>query len=348
MTFPFVAETGFELGTRGHFDAETDTETRLDFPHYSELARIPGLPAPYRGAYCMRVNLANDGTPADAYVQETGSWDIALQAAAMYWRFMIYVSDSITMADADEFAVWQLWSATNTVEAGCYINYTTANGLRLGLGKDTAAASVFLSLSTGKWHCVELYFTAETAADGTGNDALLDGYLDNAAFTQIAGTYDAAAITSGVLGVIAQDAGTTAGYVLFDDVLTDDTRLGVQVERFPNPLLMTVSGHALVGPGEITGVQLMSGAGTDNVVALYDTDTGYTTDPSHILLELKNTANSQVVENATPMCLPFKRGCYVSLSGTNPRALIHFKSKYQCDALIRNHGARRTPNLYGA
>lgn len=345
MAFPYVAECGFELGTRGHFDAETDTETRLDFPQYSYLAQIPGLPAPYRGSYCMRVNLANDGTPADAYVQETGSWDIAVAAAAMYWRVMIFVSDSITMANNDEFAIWQLWSGATTVECGCYINYTTANGLRIGLGNG-ASASVFLALSTGKWHCLELAFTAETGAGN--NDALLDGYLDNAAFTQVAGTFDVAEVTSGVLGVLSQDAGTTAGYVLFDDVLTDDARLGVVVERFPNPILMTTSGHACVGPGVITGAQLMSGAGTDNVLALYDTDTGYTTDPSHILLELKNTANSQVVENGTPIELPFKRGCYVSLSGTNPRALIHFKSKYQCDALIRNHGARRTPNLYGA
>ena len=75
MAFPWLSECNFEDGTKGHFDTETDTETRLDFPHYSELARTPGMGMPWRGAYCARVNLANDGTPANALLQETGSWD---------------------------------------------------------------------------------------------------------------------------------------------------------------------------------------------------------------------------------------------------------------------------------
>lgn len=340
MAFPFLSQNNFETGTLGGFDSETDTETRLDYPHYVELARTPGLPMPWRGAYCMRVKLANDGTPADAYVQETGSWDTAA-SGTIFIRFMFYVSNDIVMADADEFAVLQLWSGTNTVEAGVYVNYTTANGLRLGIGETSATS--FLPLTTGAWHTVEIKAVIDS---GVGNDGTLDGWLDNAAFTQVT-ALDQDAITSGVLGVLSQDAGTTRGHVFFNDVISDDARIGSPVERFPQPYLMTASGHAFVGPGEICDVQLLSGAATDNVLQIYDTDTAYTTDASNIVLEMKNTANNQVVDiSDLGRCV--KRGCYVSMTGTNPRAIISFRNAYQDNGPMRAYALRRKPHKDGA
>lgn len=340
MAFPFLSQNNFSAGTAGHFDTEADTETRLDFPHYAVIARIPGLPMPWRGSNCMRVTLVNDGTPADAYVQETGSWDTAA-SGTIFFRFMFYMTADYVMADSDEFAIFQLWSATNTVEGGVYVNYTTANGLRIGIGE--TSASSFMPLTAGAWHCVELKAVIDS---GVGDDGTLDGWLDNAAFTQVT-ALDQGAITSGVVGVLSQDAGTTKGTVFFDSVIADDARIGEPVERFPNPLLLTASGHAFVGPGEICRIQMLSGAATDNVAQVYDTDTGYTTDASNIVLELKNTANNEVIDlPEARICV--KRGCYVSLSGTNPRAIISFRNAYQDDGPLRAYALRRTPTRSGA
>lgn len=341
MAFAFLSENGFELGTLGHFDAETDTETRLDFPHYATLARVPGLAMPYRGAYCMRVNLANDGTPADAYVQETGSWDMTAGTNDIYLRLYFWVSSDITMATTNEFAILQFWSATSTVEAGVYINFTTANGLRLGIGE--ASASVFKPLTTGVWHCLEVFFDPAGSSAGT-----FDAWLDGSAFTQVASITNAD-ITSGVVGVLGQDAGTTKGVILFDEIVADDARIFPIAYRWAHEILFTASGHAFVGPGLVKNVQLLSGAGTDCVVSLYDTDIGNTDDASKIKSELKNTANSQHVDPSDRR-LRFDRGCYVALSGTTPRAIVSIERApgHFSEGTIRSQGLHRNAHPLGA
>lgn len=341
MAFPFVSENGFEDGTKGHFDVETDTESRLDFPHYTTLAGTPGKGLPWRGAYCMRVELANDGSPADAYVQETGSWDLAA-TNSLFFRLMFTVSPDIAMANADEFGILQLWSAATTVEGGAYINFTTANGLRLGIG-ETAATS-FKPLTTGVWHCLELKFVIDA---GGGNDGTIDAWLDGAAFTQVTGL-DQGAITSGVVGVLSQDVGTTRGWVLFDDIIADDARIFPPVSRFPQTQLLTLSSHLFVGPGEIEKIDLLSGASTDNVVSIWDTDRAYTSDASNLQLELKNVANSERVA-LSDWPVRVQRGAYVVLSGTNPRALARIKMAItQSDGAMRAYAVNRTQNPLGA
>jgi hypothetical protein len=339
VAFPYLSENGFETGTLGHFDTKVDTETRLDFPHYSELARIPGASSPFRGAYCMRVKLENDGSPADAYVQETGSWDTAADGTAIYFRFAFYVSSNIVMANNDEFGIFQLWSSTNTVEGGAFINYTTANGLRIGIG-ETAATS-FKPLTTGVWHQLELGFTLDNAGS---NDGTIDAWLDGGAFTQVA-SLDQGAITSGVVGVVGQDAGTTTGFILFDEIVADDTRVYGIVDRFTSEINLTASGHVFVGDGCVENVSLKSGAGTDNVLTVYDTDTAYTNDPMNAKVELKNTANNELVDPAGTPIYTFRRGCYVALAGTNPRATVKVcRVQNYSDGAIRQLGQRRRPH----
>lgn len=337
MAFPYLSEEGFEAGTTGHFDADTDTETRSQVYHYSQLAAIPGLPAPYRGAYCYGVNLANDGTPADSYLQETGSWDTGA-AGTIWFRFMFWVSPGIVMADTDEFAIFQLWSSTNTVEGGAYINYTDADGFRIGIGE--TSASSFLGLQLGQWNCLELKFVID---GGAGNDGTIDGYLNGSAFTQV-DSLDQGAITSGVIGVMGQDAGTTKGYVLFDDILADDAQIYPPVRRFTEDVVLTKSGHLFVGPGRLENVSLLSGAGTDNVLTVYDTDVAYTSDATAFKIELKNTANNELVDPAG-VPVDFQRGCYIDLAGTNPRGLAKFSMTpaYGSDGAIRSYGLRRKP-----
>jgi len=338
VAFPFLFQEDFEAGTIGNFNAETDTESRLSVDHYSVLAATPGLAMPFRGAYALRVNLANDGSPADAYVQENDGFDLALDGT-LYVRFLLWVSPDIIMANSDEFLILALQSAGPVDEGVVAINYTTANGLRLGVGE--TSASQFLPLTTGVWHTVEL---AVVLDDGPSNDGTLTLYLDGAAATAVTGL-DQAAIAQARLGVIGQDAGTTKGVILFDDVVTDDARIYAPALRYTLSPLLTKSGHAFVGPGWVDAARLMAGAATDNVLALYDTDVAGTEDASKVKLELKNTANSEVVQSNLLAPIRFERGCYVSLTGTNPRAHVDIRPgvAYGSDGAIRNYGLRRTP-----
>jgi hypothetical protein len=85
----------------------------------------------------------------------------------------------------------------------------------------------------------------------------------------------------------------------------------------------------------------MSGAATDNVCSVYDTDVADTNDATSLVLELKNTANSELVDPAgTPVDVV--RGCYVVLTGTNPRALVKMCGvQAYTDANTRSLGLNR-------
>jgi len=342
VAFPFISEANFEDGTKQHFDTETDTESRLDFVHYTTLAsnsRVKTIP--FRGAYCMRVALENDGTPADAYLQETGDWDLAADGT-IWFRFCFFLSADTVMANADEFAIFQLWSGASTVEGGAYINFTTANGFRIGIGEATATS--FKPLTLGVWHQLELSFNIDA---GGGNDGTIDAFLDNSAFTQVT-ALDQGAVTSGVIGVLSQDAGTTAGTLLIDQVVADDARIFPITNRFTQEILLTKSSHIFVGPGEIESVELYSGASTDNVVSLWDTDQAYTSDASMVKAEIKNTVASQRVPHDWPD-LRFYRGCYVVLSGTNPRALLRIRwAECYSPGAARSYARSRTMHPFGA
>lgn len=335
MAFPFAAEVNFEGGTRGSFDSETDTTGRLDFAHYSDLAAVPGLPGPFSGAFCMRVDLAPSIT--DAFVTETDSWDIAA-SGNLHIAFKLFVTSNIVMANLEQFVVWRVLDGASAVMAVCSVNFTDADGLRLGIGK--IGATSFLPLTTNVWHTVELELTLD---DGGSNDGTIDLRLDGAAATQVA-SLDQNATVSGQLGVLDQDAGTTAGVVLFDEVITDDARIFPTTFRYPVTKLLTTSGHAFVGAGRVESVSLLSGGATDNVLSVFDTDRGNTDDASKIVAELNNTANDQLVRHFGDD-IQVQRGCFISMSGTNPRALVKIKyaPAYGSDGAIRTAGASWKP-----
>jgi len=329
MAFPYTTMASFEDGTLGHFDAETDTGSKLDFPHYTELARHPGLPAPYRGAYCMRVDLAPSTN--QAIVQETGAWDLTAGTDEIYLRLKLWISKDLTMATTDEFAILQFWSSTNTLEAGVFVNYTTANGYRLGLG--ATSGSSWKSLTLGEWHDIEVYFNPAGGAAGT-----LDGWLDNSAFTQV-GSLTNANITSGVVGVDLQDAGTTKGRVLFDAIVghKNGARIGRGGKRFEKQALIEGTRHLFVGHGIIDNVSLLSGGAADNILRIWDTDRADTTNAS-MKLELRNLNADETPVDPAGVPVEVTHGCYVELTGTNPRAIanIYRASGYYSDAAIRD------------
>ena len=81
-----------------------------------------------------------------------------------------------------------------------------------------------------------------------------------------------------------------------------------------------------MGAGRVTSLSLLSGAGTDCVCSVYDTDEADTSDVYNFKMELKNTSNNQEVPYQGTRPVSFQRGTYVALSGTNPRALVHFEA----------------------
>jgi hypothetical protein len=130
-----------------------------------------------------------------------------------------------------------------------------------------------------------------------------------------------------------------------DQFVQDDLRIYPIVDRFPRQLLMTKSGHVFVGPGMIENASLLSGAGTDNVLSIYDTNRANTNSSLKVGLELKNVTASDIVD---PAGVPVNvaRGCYVVLTGTNPRAMINigWAPGYGSSAGVRNTAARLRQN----
>lgn len=340
MAFPFLTETGWEQGTTitdTHFAVESDSDGSLDVVHYTTLAAIPGMPAPYRGAYCLRSDLSIGSS--DAYLQETDSWDIAVDGT-MYFRFMFWFGGSPVMVDTDIFGIFQLWSATNTPEVTAGIQYTTANGYRLFVNEAVSATgAAFADLSLNAWHSIEIFANIDLAAP-TG-DGTIDVYLDGNGLTQITGLTQAA-ITSGVIGVLGQDAGTTKGICLFSELIADDGRIFPPYVRFPQDLIVTVSGHAFLGPGILDNVSLLSGNGTDCVLTIYDTDTAVRTNHTRTTVELKNTTANEIVDPAG-MPIHLIRGCYVDLTGTTPRAILKIRRAigWGSDGAVKTYASKR-------
>lgn len=340
MAFPYDFEANFELGDNSEFDAESDSSSLLDFPHYATLAKIPNLPAPFRGAYCMRTVLAAGTT--EAYVQENDNFDLSA-SGTLYIRFHFWVSSDITMANNDEFGIFQLWSGTNTVEAGVYINYTTANDLRVGIGE--TSASQLKPLTTNEWHCMEVFVTIDS---GVGDDGTIDAWLDGAAYTQVT-SLDQGAITSGVFGILNPDAGSTTGTVLIDQIAADSARIYPISRRWQRQVFLTKSSHVFVGNGVVDNVELIDGGSGDTVLDLFDTDIGVTNDISNSHNRINVVTASDFVDPAG-MPADFTRGCYVSMSGTSPRAIVSIRSAtgWGSDGAVRNVGMHRKPHPLGA
>ncbi len=335
MAFPFVFESNWESGAI-EWDSETDTADQLDVAHYSELARFPWpTAAPWSGAYCLRAQLT--GGTADAFLTE-GDLNIAADTVN-YLSFNIWFSPDFSATANDTFNILEL-IATATVEVTFGGRITAADDqIELGIG-ELAPTSFGADIKKGVWYTVEL---AVDIDDGAGDDGTIDIYVhadgspstDDVYATQV-GSLDQGAITSGVLG-IQDHLATTTGTILIDNFKQDDARLYPPTDRFPDEILLTKSGHALVGDGCIENVSLLSGAATDCIVGIYDTDKANTNDASNLRLELKNTANNEVVDPAgTPVSV--KRGAFVQLSGTNPRAIVKIGTGRRSVGTIRALG----------
>lgn len=327
MAFPYVFESDFETGTTTGegWDSETDTASQLDIAHYKTLANLPwSTCAPFKGAYALRATLA--GGTADAFLVEG---DINIAAATNnFFRFYLWFSPDFTGTADDTFTIFEgIATATTEFVLGGRIVAAT-DVINLGIGETAATSFTTLPIERGVWHCVELDVTID---DGGSNNGTVDLYVTRegepaataVAATQVA-SLDQGAITSGQLG-ISDHLATTTGTILIDQFVHDDARVYPITRRFDDTVILTKSGHAFVGRGVVDNITLMSGAGTDCVATLYDTNTANTNDATNTTAELKNTANNELVDPAG-MPVDHVRGAYVQLSGTNPRARLKLKN----------------------
>lgn len=347
MAFPYVFESTFEGGTNGEWDSESDTGARLDFPHYSVLASTTdalgsnGLP--YRGAYCARIRMgdANDHTLTEADI------DIAA-AATSFFRFYLFLGNDVAATADDTFNVFELQDSANTTVLGVVgLRITgTTDVVEIGVGATAPTTFATAGLNKNQWYGVEL--RAVTATDATATDASMTLWLDGTQVAQATGIDQDLAVGSGVLGT-QNTLATTTGTILLDEFAQDDARLFPFRERFPQYLTFTRSGHAFVGPGSIDFAVLLS-ATSGNIMRLYDTDTGNVDDAQGFRAEL-DLASHTSVEGL----IHFERGCYVQLTGTNPRGAVTMATHDNVGGAIgpvyysawglRYYGQRRTQRV---
>lgn len=339
MAHPWVFEENFEGGTKGNFDTETDTGSALDFPHYSELARH-GM-APYRGAYCVRINSSdtNDHTLTE------GDIDIS-DGGTDHFRFHLYFGNDFAFSADDVVNIFELQQAGGTVESSLGLNLTNSTDtIQIGVGDGTAPSSYSSDpLHRNRWYTVEL-----SAKISTGGAGTLTLYIDGVSRVALTSLTNAAAVGQGVLGLQNQLA-TTTGTILLDDFVMDDARIYPHRERYPTNLILTKTTTAFVGPGSLESIAQLKTSDGDETLKLYDTDVANADD-----------GQSQVAEcdvfTAIDGPIQFKRGCYAVLAGTDPRFQLnmlvnsdrpsmHGPLCYSHRGTI-NHGLRRKGRSYG-
>jgi len=309
MAFPWLFSSGFERGTNGEWSSETDASSLLDFPHYTRLA--PFKLAPYRGAYCMRF-LPN--AAADAFVVRTET--IALAAT---WAVRVYVyADQLTLAASDRFSLVELQSAGDVVEAAMGIQATAGGVLQWWCGENAAAGTIRAQNmgAQGVWTHLEMTGTLDS---GVGNDGTLSFFVDDGAVGAAITTLDQAAIAEIQVGGMGLDAGTTAGRILYDDVVVDELQIFRDRERFLFSKRTTFSDdHPIVGPGKFSIAATGTGGTGNLVVTAYDSDgVDQNLEP---LVVLRNTAANEFVPGHD--IFEVRHGLYLTMTGTAGQAFV--------------------------
>lgn len=279
------------------------------------LAQIPTKGyTPYRGAYCMHINQAIGTSTTAAVVTETGDFDTA--AAGTIHVAFAFMADQLTMAASDVVTIFSLDAAGPTSEAEVQL-FNNAGTIELRGGDGTTFRAT--NFTQNRWYWIEMSCLIDS---GVPNDGTIDFYVDGSQIgAQITGT-DQGAITQARWGAHTI-TGVAAGHLFYDQLMADDARIGFYYPRYPQQYTYTKSSHVFVGPGVVSRLTLVSTT-AGNIVRLFDTDTAYVTAQQIAAVEL-------AIGAALSMEVPtyFERGCYLELTGTNPRAQI---------ALDRNAG----------
>ena len=315
MALPLEFFESFEMGTKGSFDSETDTGNRLDYPHAKDIAPV----MPYRGAYCMRINLGKNSS--DAYLEDGVSWPDQTSRSG---RFRLFIGKDVQFGnDLDKACILQFYSSTSTKEARILLARIEPIGVCLvtqmeGDSWGFGSWLPHLKVPVDKWVTVEFEKWVDVAA-GYISVKLTDiGTVASARFAE--GT-----ITKYRLGATDQ-TGDITGTIYFDDFAIDEDRLYEDHSAHNGALsggsmLFVQSGFAFLGPGEIEHVSLIDGGSGDCRLKIYDTAEP-TAKPLGGLRDSLATLTANATEQSHHRGFRVKRGAYVELSGTNPQAIV--------------------------
>ncbi len=332
MALPYIHSSSFDTGDNSEWTSESDSGTKLDFPHYSTLCAIPGAPAPYRGAYCMRIQ-PGDGND---HTLRADSHDIA-DGSTAWVRWAMFISPDFAASVTDIFNIYEWQSTSSVVEAAISLQITaTTNLVEIGIG-DGVAASVFPApLSKGVWHVIEAKNKTDTSDGG-----ILTLYVDRGQVQTFTSVDSSLAVTHALLGTQNTETTTDTGYLLFDEVAFDDTRLAI-THRFGEHRIITTSSFLFVGPGRIGNVKLIDQGGGNVVLQLYDADE-YSASLSPVWYGQTVVANVDV--DAADVPIEFTRGCLAVLSGTLPIAQFQISRAvgWGSDGAVKTYAAKRTP-----
>jgi hypothetical protein len=297
----------FESGTRGNFDSETDVGNQLDIVNYKALGNYPWAAVPYTGAFASRIVL--NGGVADAFFTKA----IAIaDATADFFRFEVMFSSDFRATADDVFSILELQGAASAITGSIGFRITAATQeINVGIGSAAAAAvpATFAPqvIDRGVWYVIETKFGISTSGAG-----LVDLYISRdgspkapAPVAQLSAKTNIA-VTAVVLGVQDQLA-TTQGVILVGSLGVDSARLSPR-QRYDNDPVLSISGHAFVGPGYISAAAILGG--TMPTMALYDTDIGDTSQPYTVYLDA-------AMQTSVGGPIFFERGCYMQLTGAN-------------------------------
>lgn len=334
MAYPWIFEEDFELGTKGDFDTETDTDGALDFPSYRTLAGY-GM-EPYSGAYCLRL-ISGIGTNAATLTEA----DINIADTVTRWfRFNLMFSKDFACTATDVVHLLELTGAASavTVAFGFRITITT-NVINLAIGgANTGAVPDNFSsipIERGLWYSVEIKANIQTGGTGTLDVIVTkDGKSQTTTSEVAVTTLTNIAVTDGLLG-LQNHLTTTTGTILIDNFVMDDAQI-FRNRRYPETRLLTKTGHAFVGPGKIDSLTLLSGAAADNTCKVYDSDEASSVD---LVAEMSNSIAAETVGPHESVSV--QNGAYVVLSGTQPRALVKIGYAPYSAGSVRDIGRAR-------
>lgn len=288
--------------------------------------------APYRGAYCLEFDSKAD--TADHVLIE-GDIDIA-DTATGWAAFYLFLGKDLRGV-TDIFNIFEFQGTANAVEGVVGLRVTTGSSeVEIGTGQTAAAAFATEKLQLGRWYHVALKTVVQTGGTGTS-----DVYVDGKLMHSVTGVTNTA-VLRGVLG-IQNTLNTTLGHIYIDQFAFDDLQIYPLTDRYPETILIHKSQHICLGESELLNVTLEQGAGTDNVLKIYDTDNTDTTDEHNLVAWLYNLTASEPPIDLADVPVSVKRGAYVQLSGTSPRALVHIgrSQGYYSAGRIRQHGSKR-------
>lgn len=321
-SFPFQFEANFEVSDASEFTATVGTQVAVE--HYKELARNGAWGVPYRGAYALQGTF---GTDTDSYVRSTS---ITIGSGSVgYSRFMFYIGDDVSASTTTEVLLY----TTEPAVAGIGLRIESGGDIKFGIASNGSALTTSdVVLEKGRW------YTAELTADTT-NTNTCTATLDDAVSVTIANGVVTGATTESRLGITGIGAGSLAnieGTVTLDELATDSARLYGFDSRYPQRLLVTKTSHVFVGSGNIEDIQLIAGAGTDCELNIYDTETADTNPQNLIFRQTNNTSDEATNYNGRDK-IKCHKGAYVTMSGTDPRAVISLgiTSSYGSEANVR-------------